>query len=47
MTLEKRMIKQEKKLEGLREDLEKRKDEHERRLQEVSGLTVEEARENS
>ena len=45
VALEKRMIKQEKKLEGLREDLEKRKDEHERKLQEVSGLTVEEARE--
>jgi len=43
--LEKHLIKQEKQLADLEEDLERKADEHERRLQEISGLTVEEARE--
>ncbi len=44
--LEKRLIKQEKRLEEFEADLELKADEHERKLQEISGLTVEEAREN-
>ncbi len=44
--LEKQLIKQEKHLADLEEDLERKADEHERKLQEISGLTVEEAREN-
>ena len=44
--LEKQLIKQEKQLSDLEEDLERKADEHERKLQEISGLTVEEAREN-
>ncbi|ADU64096.1 MAG: ribonuclease Y [Pseudodesulfovibrio sp.] len=43
--LEKQLIKQEKQLAELEEDLEQKAGEHERRLQEISGLTVEEARE--
>lgn len=43
--LEKQLIKQEKQLSELEEDLERKNDEHERKLQEISGLTVEEARE--
>ncbi|MFH1914325.1 MAG: ribonuclease Y [Pseudomonadota bacterium] len=43
--LEKHLIKQEKQLADLEEDLERKADEHEHRLQEISGLTVEEARE--
>jgi UDP-N-acetylglucosamine diphosphorylase/glucosamine-1-phosphate N-acetyltransferase len=44
--LEKQLIKQEKHLSELEEDLVQKSDEHERKLQEISGLTVEEAREN-
>jgi len=44
--LEKQLIKQEKHLADLEEDLEEKADEHERKLQEISGLTVEEARES-
>ncbi|NDV20082.1 ribonuclease Y [Pseudodesulfovibrio sp. JC047] len=44
--LEKQLIKQEKHLGDLEEDLEHKADEHERKLQEISGLTVEEARED-
>ena len=44
--LEKQLIKQEKQLGELEEDLEHKADEHERKLQEISGLTVEEAKEN-
>lgn len=44
--LEKQLIKQEKHLSDVEEDLEHKADEHERKLQEISGLTVEEAREN-
>ena len=43
--LEKQLIKQEKQLAELEEDLERKADEHEHRLQEISGLTVEEAKE--
>jgi ribonuclease Y len=43
--MEKQLIKQEKQLAELEEDLERKADEHERRLQEISGLTVEEAKE--
>lgn len=45
LELEKQLIKQEKQLTDLEEDLERKADEHERKLQEISGLTVEEARE--
>ncbi|WP_243544323.1 ribonuclease Y [Pseudodesulfovibrio tunisiensis] len=45
LELEKRLIKQEKRLEEFQEELDAKADEHERRLQEISGLTVEEARE--
>ena len=44
--LEKQLIKQEKQLDELELDLEHKADEHERKLQEISGLTVEEAKEN-
>ncbi|OIQ50336.1 Ribonuclease Y [Pseudodesulfovibrio hydrargyri] len=44
--LEKQLIKQEKHLSELEEDLTLKADEHERKLQEISGLTVEEARES-
>ncbi len=43
--LEKRLIQQEKHLEGFEQELELKADDHERKLQEISGLTVEEARE--
>ncbi|MEF2229434.1 MAG: ribonuclease Y [Pseudodesulfovibrio sp.] len=44
--LEKQLIKQEKRLAELEEDLSLKADEHERKLQEISGLTIEEAKEN-
>ncbi|CCH49808.1 ribonuclease Y [Pseudodesulfovibrio piezophilus] len=44
--LQKQLIKQEKHLDDLEEELSEKADEHERKLQEISGLTVEEAREN-
>ncbi|WP_272699105.1 ribonuclease Y [Desulfovibrio sp. Fe33] len=44
--LEKQLIKQEKHLSEVEEDLAQKSDEHERKLQEISGLTVEEARES-
>ncbi|WP_419785723.1 ribonuclease Y [Pseudodesulfovibrio sp.] len=44
--LEKQLIKQEKRLSELEEDLTLKADEHERKLQEISGLTVEEAKEH-
>ncbi len=44
--LEKQLIKHEKQLGDLEEDLERKADEHERKLQEISGLTVEEAKES-
>jgi len=44
--LEKQLIKQEKHLSELEEDLTRKSDEHEHKLQEISGLTVEEARES-
>lgn len=43
--LEKRLIKQEQRLNEFEEELEEKSDDHERKLQEISGLTVEEARE--
>lgn len=43
--LEKSLIKKEKELEEIELDLERKHDEHERRLQEISGLTIEEAKE--
>ncbi len=44
--MEKQLIKQEKRLSELEVDLEQKADEHEHKLQEISGLTVEEAKEN-
>jgi ribonuclease Y len=44
--LEKQLIKQEKHLADTEEELVRKADEHERKLQEISGLTVEEAKEN-
>ena len=43
--LEKRLIKQEKKLADMEEELTLKSDEHERKLQEISGMTLEQARE--
>lgn len=43
--LEKQLIKQEKHLADFEEDLARKADDHEHKLQEISGLTIEEARE--
>jgi len=44
--LQKQLIKQEKHLSELEVDLEHKADEHEHKLQEISGLTIEEAKDN-
>ncbi|MBC17884.1 Ribonuclease Y [Pseudodesulfovibrio profundus] len=44
--LQKQLLNQEKHLTDLEEELSQKADEHERKLQEISGLTVEEARES-